>query len=107
MEDGLEQSIRTLTLHRILIFGAKGWIGQKVVNLLRTNSSISVFCAEARADDADAVKAEIIKFSIMTKHILSVTKPLDSKNPMSLISSVHLIRLLRDTPTALCAVYPC
>ena len=71
MEDGLEHSIRTNLepVYRILIFGANGWIGQKVVNLLRTNSSISVFCASARADDADAVKAEIIKFSI--SHVMS------------------------------------
>lgn len=69
MEDGIERNIRTLTLYRILIFGAKGWIGQKVVNLLRTNPSVYVFCASARADDANAVKAEIIKFSI--SHVMS------------------------------------
>lgn len=71
MEDGIEQNMRTNveSEKRVLIYGSKGWIGQKVVDLLRKSPYVTVFCAEARADDADSVKAEIARFSIT--HIMS------------------------------------
>jgi 3,5-epimerase/4-reductase len=69
MEDGLDRTLKIVSEPRILIFGAKGWIGQKVINILRTNHSVAVFAASCRADDADAVKNEIMKFSIT--HVMS------------------------------------
>ena len=69
MEDGLDRTLKNVSEPRILIFGAKGWIGQKVINILRTNHSVAVFAASCRADDADAVKNEIMKFSIT--HVMS------------------------------------
>ena len=59
MEDGIEQHMQTFIENRVLIFGAKGWIGQKVVSILNRSPSVLVFCAKSRADDADAVKSEI------------------------------------------------
>jgi 3,5-epimerase/4-reductase len=59
MEDGIEQHMQTFIENRVLIFGAKGWIGQKVVSILNRSPSILVFCAKSRADDADSVKSEI------------------------------------------------
>ena len=69
MEDGLDRTLKTVSEPRILIFGAKGWIGQKVINILSTNHHVAVFSASCRADDADAVKTEIMKFSIT--HVMS------------------------------------
>ena len=71
MEDGIEQNMRTNveSEKRVLIYGSKGWIGQKVVDLLRNYPYVTVFCAEVRADDADLVKAEITRFSIT--HVMS------------------------------------
>ena len=62
MEDGLEQNMCTNTEsnNRVLVFGAKGWIGQKVVAILNQSPSVSVFSAKSRADDADAVRTEIV-----------------------------------------------
>lgn len=60
MEDGIEQHMQTFIENRVLIFGAKGWIGQKVVSILNRSPSVLVFCAKSRADDADAVKSEIV-----------------------------------------------
>jgi 3,5-epimerase/4-reductase len=73
MEDGLEQYNRTifsLPQTVVLVFGSKGWIGQKVVRLLRQmNQTVSVVCAQSRADDKVAVSAEIAACS--ATHVMS------------------------------------
>jgi len=53
---------------RILIFGANGWIGSKVFKLLQSQNII-VVKAESRADDYDAVHAEIT--SVQPTHVMS------------------------------------
>jgi len=53
---------------RILIFGANGWIGSKVFKLLQAQNII-VVKAESRADDYDAVHAEIT--SVQPTHVMS------------------------------------
>jgi 3,5-epimerase/4-reductase len=77
MEDGIEQNMRTNveSEKHVLIYGSKGWIGQKVVNLLRKSPYVTVFCAAARADDADSAKAEI--------------KSCDATHVMSFIGRTH------------------
>jgi 3,5-epimerase/4-reductase len=72
MEDGLEQNMRTIFTHpdyRVLVFGSQGWIGQKVVKILSETTFVTVICAHSRADDADAVKDEIVACS--ATHVMS------------------------------------
>lgn len=59
MEDGIEQHMRTFVENRVLVFGTR--LGQKVVAILNRSPSVVAFCAESRANDPDAVKAEIHK----------------------------------------------
>jgi 3,5-epimerase/4-reductase len=55
----------------ILIFGANGWIGSKVYNLLvASNKQITVYKAQSRADDTVAVENELNSFSNVT-HVMS------------------------------------
>jgi nucleoside-diphosphate-sugar epimerase len=56
-------------LFKVLVFGGNGWIGNKVVNLL-TSQEIPVVKAECRADDQQAVIAEIEKNDGIT-HVMS------------------------------------
>lgn len=69
MEDGIEQHMRTFPETRVLIFGAR--LGQKVVAILNRSPSVSVFSAKSRADDADAVRAEIDACG--ATHVMSFT----------------------------------
>lgn len=71
MEDGIEQHMHTNleSKNRILVFGAR--LGQKVVAILNRYPSISVFSAKSRADDADAVRAEIDACG--ATHVMSLT----------------------------------
>jgi nucleoside-diphosphate-sugar epimerase len=43
---------------RLLVFGANGWIGGKVVALLK-NMPVEVYNASSRADDIDSIKEEL------------------------------------------------
>jgi 3,5-epimerase/4-reductase len=54
---------------KVLVFGGNGWIGNKVINLL-ASQEIPVVKAECRADDQQAVIAEIEKNDGIT-HIMS------------------------------------
>jgi 3,5-epimerase/4-reductase len=54
---------------KVLVFGGNGWIGNKVVNLL-ASQEIPVFKAECRADDQQAVIAEIEQVDGLT-HVMS------------------------------------
>lgn len=54
---------------KVLVFGGNGWIGNKVVNLL-ASKEIPVFKGECRADDQQAVIAEIEKNYGIT-HVMS------------------------------------
>ena len=54
---------------KVLVFGGHGWIGNKVVNLL-ASQEIPVFKAECRADDQQAVIAEIEQVDGLT-HVMS------------------------------------
>jgi 3,5-epimerase/4-reductase len=53
----------------ILVFGANGWIGSKVYNLL-VNMNLSVHKAASRADDTVAVENEIVSLGNVT-HVMS------------------------------------
>ena len=53
----------------ILIFGANGWIGSKVYNLL-VNMNLTVYKAVSRADDTVAVENEIVSLGNVT-HVMS------------------------------------
>jgi 3,5-epimerase/4-reductase len=56
----------------ILIFGANGWIGSKVYNLLvDSNKTTTVYKAQSRADDAIAVEKELDSFSNRVTHVMS------------------------------------
>ena len=56
----------------ILIFGANGWIGSKVYNLLvASNKQITVYKAQSRADDTIAVEKELDSFPNAVTHIMS------------------------------------
>lgn len=55
--------------YNILIFGADGWIGSKVIRILQT-MNISFIKSTSRADDYDKVNEEIIKYGNIT-HIMS------------------------------------
>jgi len=54
---------------KVLVFGGNGWIGNKVINLL-ASQEIPVVKAECRADDQQAVIAEIEKNDGIT-HVMS------------------------------------
>ena len=54
---------------KVLIFGANGWIGSKVVALLNAMSNVTVKKAECRADDYTEVYAEITSFK--PTHVMS------------------------------------
>ena len=56
----------------ILIFGANGWIGSKVNNLLiNYNNTITVHKAQSRADDTVAVEKELNSFPNAVTHVMS------------------------------------
>jgi 3,5-epimerase/4-reductase len=56
----------------IVIFGANGWIGSKVYNLLvASDKQITVYKARCRADDADAVENELSSFPNAVTHVMS------------------------------------
>ena len=55
---------------RILLFGANGWIGGKVLSLLSQMENIQVFTAKSRADDTDAVARELEELGQVT-HVMS------------------------------------
>uniref|UniRef100_A0A6C0DI37 NAD-dependent epimerase/dehydratase domain-containing protein n=1 Tax=viral metagenome TaxID=1070528 RepID=A0A6C0DI37_9ZZZZ len=62
-----------MTNPRILIFGANGWIGSKVVKLLK-ELSLYVYLSNSRADDIESIKAELDSLSwshINITHIMS------------------------------------
>jgi 3,5-epimerase/4-reductase len=54
----------------ILLFGSKGWIGSKVIQLLQ-NKNIPVVQALSRADDITSIRKEIQESSIPITHIMS------------------------------------
>ncbi len=53
---------------KVLVFGAKGWIGSMFVNLLN-EANINYKCAECRADNIDDVKLELFEYS--PTHVVS------------------------------------
>lgn len=56
----------------IVVFGANGWIGSKVYNLLVAfDKIITVHKARSRADDADAVEKELGSFPNTVTHVMS------------------------------------
>jgi len=56
----------------ILIFGANGWIGSKVYNLLvASNKQITVYKAQTRADDAESVEKELDSLPNVVTHVMS------------------------------------
>jgi 3,5-epimerase/4-reductase len=55
--------------HVILVFGANGWIGNKVYNLL-VNMNLTVYKSVSRADDTVAVENEIVNLGSVT-HVMS------------------------------------
>jgi nucleoside-diphosphate-sugar epimerase len=56
----------------IVVFGANGWIGSKVYNLLvASDKQITVHKARCRADDADAVENELSSFPNAVTHVMS------------------------------------
>jgi len=56
----------------ILIFGANGWIGSKVYNLLvASDKQITVYKAQSRADDTVAVEKELNSFPNAITHVMS------------------------------------
>jgi nucleoside-diphosphate-sugar epimerase len=62
-----------MTSPKILIFGANGWIGSKVVKLLQ-DASMNVYFSNSRADDIESIKAELDSLSwsyINITHIMS------------------------------------
>jgi nucleoside-diphosphate-sugar epimerase len=54
----------------ILVFGSKGWIGSKVVSLLK-DKNIAVLHASSRADDISSIRKEIQDSSTPITHIMS------------------------------------
>jgi nucleoside-diphosphate-sugar epimerase len=55
---------------RVLIFGANGWIGGKVVKLLQ-ESGVQFFKATSRADDIENIKSELTLYNNEITHIMS------------------------------------
>jgi len=55
--------------YKILLFGANGWIGNKVVTLLK-NNNINVVIAKSRADNCSSIEKEINSIGDIT-HIMS------------------------------------
>jgi 3,5-epimerase/4-reductase len=56
----------------IVIFGANGWIGSKVYNLLvASNKQITVYKAQSRADNAESVEKELSNFPNAVTHVMS------------------------------------
>jgi nucleoside-diphosphate-sugar epimerase len=56
----------------ILVFGANGWIGSKVYNLLVAyNKQITVYKAQSRADDAPSVENELNNCPNAVTHVMS------------------------------------
>jgi 3,5-epimerase/4-reductase len=53
---------------KVLVFGAKGWIGSMFVNLLK-EANINYKCAESRADNIDDVKLELFEYN--PTHVVS------------------------------------
>jgi len=60
-------------MKNVLVFGGNGWIGSKVVNLLR-KMAINIFVPNTRADNIDSVKMELDAYSssgIKITHVMS------------------------------------
>ena len=56
----------------IVIFGANGWIGSKVYNLLvASDKQITVYKAQSRADDAQSVEKELNNYPNAVTHVMS------------------------------------
>ncbi len=53
---------------KVLVFGAKGWIGSMFVNLLK-EANINYKCSESRADNIDDVKLELFEYE--PTHVIS------------------------------------
>uniref|UniRef100_A0A6C0BA23 NAD-dependent epimerase/dehydratase domain-containing protein n=1 Tax=viral metagenome TaxID=1070528 RepID=A0A6C0BA23_9ZZZZ len=54
----------------ILLFGSKGWIGSKVIQLLK-DKNIPVMQASSRADDSTSIRNEIQESLVPITHIMS------------------------------------
>ena len=57
------------SLPTVLVFGANGWIGSKVVKLLQ-DSNVHVIMSLCRADDINAIQRELELIGTVT-HIMS------------------------------------
>jgi dTDP-4-dehydrorhamnose reductase len=58
---------------KILLFGANGWIGSKVVKLLK-EMNLHVFCANSRANDIESIRFELKEYETKNckiTHIMS------------------------------------
>lgn len=49
-------------MHRILIYGGEGWIGQKIVKIFETITNTIIKCSKTRADNTSEVQTEIDEF---------------------------------------------
>jgi len=56
---------------RILLFGANGWIGNKVVKLLE-EMNLCIFCATSRANDTDSIKNELAKYREQEREVTHI-----------------------------------
>ena len=56
-------------MYRFLIYGHKGWIGEQVIKLLQSYKQIKVILGKSRADNHDALEAEIKQ--VYPTHIMS------------------------------------
>jgi UDP-glucose 4-epimerase len=60
----------------ILVFGANGWIGSKVYNLLvNSNKPITVYKAQSRADDQESVENELNNYPNVVTHVMKFYWP--------------------------------
>jgi len=57
--------------HKVLVFGANGWIGGKVVAFLK-NMPVEVYNARSRADDIDSIKEELLGYKSISHEITHV-----------------------------------
>ena len=56
---------------KILVFGANGWIGGKVVSLLK-NMPVEVYSARSRADDIESIKEELSSYKNESHNITHI-----------------------------------
>lgn len=68
-----EEPLSSLTSQQphFLIFGAKGWIGSKVVDEITRRKNSTITLATSRADDLSSILAEIRRASPPITHIMS------------------------------------